>query len=90
MRSSDNFLHTIAITLNNNENTIQSNFIRFNGLNGGKTGGAKNKSVSNLNDFSSFASRNKILKKIKEKNNKKSKKKKKMNSIKNKKVNSIK
>ena len=90
VRSSDNFLHTIAITLNNNENTIQSNFIRFNGLNGGKTGGAKNKSVSNLNDFSSFASRNKILKKIKEKNNKMSKKKKKMNSIKNKKVNSIK
>ena len=34
VRSSENFLHTI--TLNNNENTIQSNFIRFNGLNGGK------------------------------------------------------
>ena len=91
VKSSENFLNTIAITLNNNENTIQSNFIRFNGLNGPRlVSSNNNKSLSNLNDFSSFGSRNKILKKIKEKNNKISKKKKKINSIKNQNINSIK
>ena len=59
IRSSENFLNTIAITYNNNENNI----------NGGLYSYKNNKSISNLNDLQDFSSRNKIMKKIKDKNN---------------------
>lgn len=58
IRSTDNFLKTIAITLTNNENNI----------NGGLYTYKYNKSLSNLNEFSNFNTRNKIIKKIKDKN----------------------
>ena len=58
IRSTDNFLNTIAITLTNNENNI----------NGGLYTYKYNKSLSNLNEFSNFNARNKIMKKIKDKN----------------------
>ena len=63
IRSTDNFLNTIAITLTNNENNI----------NGGLYTYKYNKSLSNLNEFSNFNARNKIMKKIKDKNDNKNK-----------------
>ena len=55
---------------NNKENSIQSNRIRFYGLNSIGFGWSVNKGVSNLNNFSIFNSRNKIHKKLQEKNSK--------------------
>lgn len=69
--SSENFMNTIAMTLSNNkENSIQSNRVRFYGLNSIGFGWSINKSINNLNNFSIFNSRNKIEKKLQEKNRK--------------------
>ena len=71
IRSSENFLNTITMTLSNNkENSIQSNRVRFYGLNSIGFGWSVNKGVSNLNNFSIFNSRNKMHKKLQEKNSK--------------------
>ena len=71
IRSSENFLNTITMTLSNyKENSIQSNRVRFYGLNSIGFGWSVNKGVSNLNNFSIFNSRNKMHKKLHEKNSK--------------------
>ena len=72
IRSSENFLKTIAKTLsnNNNDNSIQSNKVRFYGLNSIGLGWSKNKKASTLNNFSIFNSRNKIHKNLQKKNSK--------------------
>ena len=91
IRSSENFLNTIAMTLtnNNNETSIQSNRVRFCGLNNIGLAWSTNKSLNNLNDFCTN-SRNKILNKFKKKSNKINKNKKNINSLKNQNLNSIK
>ena len=91
IRSSENFMNTIAMTLSNNkENTIQSNRVRFYGLNSIGFGWSTNKEVSNLNNFSIFNSRNKIQKKLQEKNCKIIKNKKDIKDSKNQELNIIK
>ena len=92
IHSTDNFLNSIAFTLTNNnkENSVQSNYIKFNGLNSVAFGSSINKSLSNLNDFTTFNSRNKILKKLKDKNNLIYNNKKDINSQKNQNLNNIK
>ena len=91
---SDNCLNTIAITLTNNNYNIEYrkhlNYIKFNGLKGLKLDYLNSKSISHINDFTSFNSRNKILKKYNQKKKKISKKKKDINLLKNKNVNNIK
>lgn len=91
---SENCLNTIAITLTNNnyinENRKHLNYIKFNGLKGLRLDYLNNKSISHINDFTSFNSRNKILKKFNQKKKKISKKKKDINLLKNKNINNIK
>jgi len=91
IRSSENFLNTIAMTLtnNNNETSIQSNRVRFCGLNNIGLGWSTNKSINNLNDFSTNSS-NKILNKFIKKSNKINKNKKDINNLKDQNLNSIK
>ena len=91
IRSSENFLNTIAMTLtnNNNETSIQSNRVRFCGLNNIGLGWSTNKRVNNLNDFYTN-SRSKMLNKFKKKTNQIIKNEKKMNNLKNQNLNSIK
>ena len=91
IHSSENFLNTIAMTLtnNNNETNIQSNRVKFCGLNNIGIRWSTNKSVNNLKDFSTN-SKSKILNKFKKRNNKINKNEKEMNNLKNKNLNSIK
>ena len=91
IHSSENFLNTIAMTLtnNNNETNIQSNRVKFCGLNNIGIRWSTNKSVNNLKDFSTI-SKSKILNKFKKRNNKINKNEKEMNNLKNKNLNSIK
>jgi hypothetical protein len=90
IRSSENFLNTIAMTLtnNNNEASIQSNRIRFCGLNNIGLGWPTNK-VNNLNNYSTNP-RNKILNRFKKKANQLNKNNKNMNNLKNQNLNDIK
>ena len=90
IRSSENFLNTIAMTLtnNNNEASIQSNRIRFCGLNNIGLGCSTNK-VNNLNNYSTNP-RNKILNRFKKKANQLNKNNKNMNNLKNQNLNGIK
>ena len=91
IHSSENFLNTIAMTLtnNNNETNIQTNRVKFCGLNNIGIRWSTNKSVNNLKDFSTN-SKSKILNKFKKRNNKINKNEKEMNNLKNKNLNSIK
>jgi len=91
IRSSENFMNTITMTLSNNkENSIQSNRVRFYGLNSIGLGCPTNKGVINLNNFSVFNSRNKIQKKIQKKHCKILKNKKDIKDSKNQNLNIIK
>ena len=91
---SENCLNTIAITLTNNnynnENRKHLNYIKFNGLKGLRLDYLNNKSIRHFNDFTSFNSRNKMLKKLSQKKKKISKKKKEINLLKSKNINNIK
>ena len=91
IHSSENFMNTIAMTLSNNkENNIKSNKIRFYGLNSIGFGWSISKGIRNINNFSIFNSRNKIQKKLQEKNSKIIKNKKDIKDSKNQDLNIIK